>query len=57
MATYLVARLVVLEVVRRRLALAAAGLTLVGIGFTAWGFAKLAAQLGASSLQLSLIHI
>jgi ABC-type transport system involved in multi-copper enzyme maturation permease subunit len=53
MATYLVARLVVLEVVRRRLALAAAGLTLVGIGFTAWGFAKLAAQLGASSLQLA----
>jgi len=49
----LVAKLVVLEAVRRRLAVAAAGLTLAGIAFTAWGFTKLAGQLGASSLQLA----
>jgi ABC-type transport system involved in multi-copper enzyme maturation permease subunit len=53
MPTLLVAKLVVLEAVRRRLALAALGLTVAGIGFTGWGFAKLAAQFGTSSLQLA----
>jgi ABC-type transport system involved in multi-copper enzyme maturation permease subunit len=53
MPALLIARLVVLEAVRRRLAVAAAGLTLAGIAFTGWGFAKLAQQLGSSSLQLA----
>jgi hypothetical protein len=38
MPTLLIARLVILEAVRRRLALAAAGLTLAGIGLTGWAF-------------------
>jgi ABC-type transport system involved in multi-copper enzyme maturation permease subunit len=53
MPTLLIARLVILEAVRRRLALAAAGLTLAGIGLTGWAFVKLAEQFGRSSLQLA----
>jgi ABC-type transport system involved in multi-copper enzyme maturation permease subunit len=53
MPTLLVARLVVLEAIRRRLAVAAAGMTVAGIALSGCGFNRLSAQFGADSLQVA----